>query len=422
MNSNKKTNNKFDSLAKFSVAYSNQLNELFKNDKATVIQHHNENTDVICTFIAKDGIATFYMPGPSDDSVKKGYYLFEEYSDSTLNQICQALSVHRLKVSIPDIGIHHSEIDLMPKDEEDIPGLNSPWIHTDLRNAAISGKLSSLPGMTITPIINVEKGICKSIQPGRTKIWSPIFNFPELGDKRLYLWTHADFWWKPDSLSWSEDDAIDIATNDYLAFSTILRQQENFGPDQAQQDSSTHAADILEDYCKEFSMLLDEFGGTEERIHQWIKEEKHQIFLNSNIKNLWSKLPFGNKISDFVLKHSDDTYTLIEIERANLRVFRKSDSEQTSEFNHACQQVYDWQRYIRDNVHTVRSELGLSEIYEPKGMVVLGRSGDINELEAKSRWRDIKNRHDHKVYTYDDLIENVKILSSKLKELSSLGG
>jgi Shedu protein SduA, C-terminal len=421
MNSNKKTKSRFESLAKFSIAYSNQLNELFKNNKAVSLQHHKDNTDIICTFIAKDGISTFYMPGSPDDSTKNGYYLIEDYADKTLNQICQSLSVHRLKVSIPDIGIHHSEINLLPEDTG-IPGLSSPWIHTDLRNAAIAGKLSSLPGMTITPIINVEKGLCTSIKPGRTKIWSPIFNFPGLGDNRLFLWTHADFWWKPDLLSWSEVDAVDIATNDFLAFSTILRQMNTFGSEQAQQDTSTHAADIFEGYCKEFSMLLDEFGDTEERIHQWLKEDKHQIFINSNIKTLWSKLPFGKKISDFVLKHSDDTYTLVEIERANLRVFRKSDSEQTAEFNHACQQVRDWQRYIRDNVHTVRSELGLSDIYEPKGMVVLGRSEDIDQLEAKSRWRDIKNRHDHKVYTYDDLIENVKILASKLRELYSIGG
>jgi len=413
--------NKYDSLARFSKAYSIRLSELFKDNSITYFEHHKDTIDIITTFIAKDGIVTFYAPGPGDGTVQSGYYLFDNYRDKTLNEICQALSVHRLKVSVPEIGTHHTEIDLVPPDTAGIPTLNSPWIHNDIREAIRAGKLASLPGMTITPVMHFEKGICTSLQAGRTKIWSPVVNFPGVGDKRLYLWTHADFWWKPEKLNWREEEAIAAANNDFIAFDTALKQSPFFDGQTAQQDSPTHAADILDNLCEELSMLLEEFGGTEEKIHQWLYNEKHQIFLNSDIKRIWSKLPFGSKVSDFVIEHSDATYTLIEIERANLRIFRKSDSELTADFNHACQQVSDWQRYIRDNAHTVRSELKLKGIYEPKGMVVMGRSAEIDKPDAETRWTDKKNRHEHAVFTYDEIIERVKALAHQLRRLTELG-
>jgi hypothetical protein len=45
-------------------------------------------------------------------------------------------------------------------------------------------------------------------------------------------------------------------------------------------------------------------------------------------------------------------------------------------------QVTDWQRFVRDNVHTVRNEMSLPNIYDPRGMMVMGRSRDVQGDEA----------------------------------------
>src|SRR6185436_18431166 len=97
------------------------------------------------------------------------------------------------------------------------------------------------------------------------------------------------------------------------------------------------------------------------------------IFLVPHAQNVWSKLPFGDKVSDFVVRRADGTYKLIEIEPADTRIFRSYDSEPSQPFNYGFQQITDWERYIRDNVHTVRAELGLADIDSPEGMVVIGR-------------------------------------------------
>jgi hypothetical protein len=133
--------------------------------------------------------------------------------------------------------------------------------------------------------------------------------------------------------------------------------------------------------------------------------------------NVKSKLDFGNRGSDFVVRRSDGTYVVIEIERANERIFQRKNSEPSAAFNHACQQVYDWQRYIRDNVHTVRNELGLDGIYEPSGMVIMGRSSAIDSDIARVRWRDLKGDHEPQVFTYDEIIERTRALADSLRHL-----
>jgi len=153
----------------------------------------------------------------------------------------------------------------------------------------------------------------------------------------------------------------------------------------------------------------------EESIHQWLLRPEHHAFLEPHQVRVWSKLAFGNKVSDFVVRRSDGTYSLIEIEPASAKVFTQRVGEPSAPFNHACQQVRDWQRYIRDNVHTVRSELGLEGIYEPVGMVVIGRDADIPSGEARTRWRDLKGTQPLVLLTFDDLIDRILALAASLK-------
>jgi hypothetical protein len=128
-------------------------------------------------------------------------------------------------------------------------------------------------------------------------------------------------------------------------------------------------------------------------------------------------VPFGAHVSDFVIRCAEGRYALCEIEAANTRLFVKS-GEPSSQLNHSVQQVLDWQRYIRENVHTVRTELELPDIYEPRGFVVLGRSSQISEASSVShRWRDIRNRGRDgvDVLTYDDCIARVRQLAHTLR-------
>ena len=406
-----------DRLTEYTRAYHEALETGFAAPgRAAFFPHHSERTELIAVIQASDGWAVFYLPAPDDPTIPKGYTGFD-LSQYDLNRVCQSVSVHRLQVAPPLLGEPWNAVRPLFQHVEPIEEFSAPWMHDDIRAAAISGHLTSLPGMTISPIVHAEAGIRQYVVPGRVKIWAPVFNIPGVGIRRLFLWTHADFWWFPEKLDLTKTIAQNTARDDLLALQTLTSATPIFTPDVAQQDAGVHASDVLEAYCDEFLELLEAKGDEEEVIHQWLKDARHSVFLDPYASRIWSKLPFGDKVSDFVVRRADGTYKLIEIERANERILRSDNAEPTALFNHACQQVRDWQRYIRDNVQTVRSELDLADIDSPDGIVVFGRTREIAGKEAVRRWRDMKSTTDPVVYTYDELCDSVRALAHSLRNM-----
>lgn len=177
-------------------------------------------------------------------------------------------------------------------------------------------------------------------------------------------------------------------------------------------------ADSLVGCCTDFLSLLAAKGDSEKTIHQWLLDPRHHVFLDTSAIEVRSKVPFGSKVSDFVVRRSDETYLLVEIETATARIFRSDNAEPHSGFTHACTQVRDWQRYIHENLHTVREEQAFPGIYRPKGMIVMGRAEQIAGREACQRWRALKNEGDPLVFTYDELCARVETLAGMLRQFA----
>jgi hypothetical protein len=368
---------------------------------------------------ASDAVVTFYLPAPDDPSLKPefepGFFAYD-YGKYDINRVCQSVSLHRLQVEPPFLGEPWDKKTPMFANVDPIPELRHTLINDRILKAARAGQVKELTGITITPVIRIVNGIRTSVVPGRTKLWSPVVDVPGLGLERLFLWTHADFWWEVEKITIDPMPEV-AAARDLVAFDIVNRMAPVFGPDLAREDTRSHAADVLEAYCAELEDLLDARGNDEEAIHQWLFNRQHWLFLDPHPRNVWSKLPFGDKISDFVVRSADNTYSLIEIEPGNQAILKRADGEPTARFNHACQQVRDWKRYIRDNVHTVRSELGLEDIDNPGGMVIMGRSADIERRNAQTRWRDMKATGDLRLFTFDELCDSVRALAGELRAI-----
>jgi len=375
--------------------------------------HNSERSKIVTTFLCSDGAVTFYLPAAPDDEVPDGFYVYD-FQRHDLNSVCQTLHLHRLKIASPNVGRAGDAVELIPPDVPFVSGLPQSWFHEDVRRHAAAGNLTSLPGMTIGPLVHVTEGIRDSTLPGRTLLWSPTFDFPKLGVRRLYLWTRADFWWHRERLELDPAKAADVANADVLALQTIVRSFPAWTPDLAKSDVDTTAADFLSRYCDELMDLLSAHGESEEQLHQWLLDEKHWIFLHPDVRKVSSKVQFGDFVSDFVIKHSDNRYTVVEIEPATLRIFRGGNEEPTAEFNHACQQVR--QQYIRMNIHHVREIQRLTDIYEPDGMVVIGRTGDIPPDQLARRWAALK-AGPLEIFTYDELVERVRGFSERLRKI-----
>lgn len=406
-------------LAHFTNVYNTALSALLA-DKREILPFHSEPTHHAVIYQASDGYLTTYHPSPVSEDPQG--VIGQEYPEHDLNAICQKFSNHHIQVHVPYLSEPYTPEP--PKDlpKESLPNEGGNFFNRQFLSDVIDlygtgHPVISAPAIQITPIFRLERGIVREITPSRFRLWAPVIEIPTVGLQRLFSWTHADVWFRPQHLNLDPSMAESVARNDLLSLQIIVSASGALPVSVASHDAPTTAAERLGLLCQEFLRLLDESGGNEHEIHRWLKQPSHHLFLDPDPARVWSKIPFGDRESDFVVRRTDGTYTLIEIERANIRIFTKRKAEPTFEFNHACQQVRDWQRYIRDNARTVREELQLDGIDQPMGVVIMGRSADVDSKDAMKRWRDLKNVHEFELFTYDDVCERVSVLASTLQKM-----
>lgn len=171
---------------------------------------------------------------------------------------------------------------------------------------------------------------------------------------------------------------------------------------------------MLRNACDELQTLINS-DPQEEDVHKWLFKKEHWLFLDLDALEVRSKVAFGRFVSDFVVRRSNGTFNLIEIERPNMTLFRASDSQQSQHLTHALGQIVDWQRYIRTNLLTVRNELNLPEIYEPEGTLIAGRNSAIKGRDALERWDDLRSGRSPMVFTFDESITRVRTLAENLQ-------
>jgi hypothetical protein len=151
-------------------------------------------------------------------------------------------------------------------------------------------------------------------------------------------------------------------------------------------DSEFLALDSRGETRKKWAALLAEFEtlltGAEEPLHQFLKA--HPELLSPMHERSWSKLKFGDHVSDFVFREPTNDYELVEIEAPVRPLFRK-DGHPRHELNHAIAQTRDWVQYISANRERVERESGLDGISaNPRTLVVIGRSADVTAEQRQT--------------------------------------
>lgn len=209
--------------------------------------------------------------------------------------------------------------------------------------------------------------------------WRAIEVYPLLGGQH----------WKPEyARTWAELDILAAIAQ------RNLRDQELRALDSRAETRKAYVALLAE-----FESLLK---GPEEPVHQFLKQHSELIAPTSD--KSWSKLPFGDTISDFVFREPHNDYELVEIEAPIRELFRK-DGQQRQELTHAVKQTTDWITYIQDHKQNVEVELGLTGIStNPRTLVVIGRSAGLTEGNRREI-TTLQNQHNKlRILTYDDLL------------------
>jgi hypothetical protein len=213
--------------------------------------------------------------------------------------------------------------------------------------------------------------------------WQAIEIYPLLGE---------EYWQREYAPMWAELDILAMAA------------QRNL------QDNQLTALDPHRETRRQYAALLSEFEGLlqgpEEPVHQFLRQ--HPELISPTSEKRWSKLPFGDKVSDFVFREPHNDYLLVEIETAGKQLFRQN-GQQHSDLTQAINQITDWVRYVEDNKSTVERELGLVGIStNPRRLVVLGRSASLTE-ENRRKLTTLQNDQPKlRILTYDDLLAGAR--------------
>lgn len=199
--------------------------------------------------------------------------------------------------------------------------------------------------------------------------------------------------WNPEySALWAELDLLAL-----LAQKNILKDHLN------NIDSRGETRKYYSCLLKEFEILLK---GLEEPLHQFLK--LHPELLCPSHETCWSKVRFGQTISDFVFREVYNDYLLVEIEAPIRELFRR-DGQQRQELTHAINQITDWVQFIQYNKKTVENELGLVGIStNPRVLVVIGRSASLTEDNRRKIETLQAQQNKLRIMTYDDVLLNAK--------------
>lgn len=211
--------------------------------------------------------------------------------------------------------------------------------------------------------------------------WELIEIYPRLGEE----------YWRPAyAAMWAQLDLLSVIAQHNAVKSALHRLD-------GRRVAREHYAGLLE----QFEALL---AGPEEPCHQFLK--KHPEFLCATYDRVWSKVPFGNHVSDFVFREPSNDYLLVEIEAPHRELFRK-DGHPLHPLNHAINQITDWIQHIQDNKAAVEKDFpGISAT--PRMLVVIGRSASLTEKNWRSLTLLQGQRPRLSILTYDDVIAHAR--------------
>ena len=106
----------------------------------------------------------------------------------------------------------------------------------------------------------------------------------------------------------------------------------------------------------------------------------------------------GAKEPDFLVRRTDNTFVVIEIETPGKRIMARS-NKLSAEATHAVAQATDYADFLRDRAATIRQSL--PSFRQPECLVVIGIEGDLNEAQVRALRLDNESRHHVKVVGFD---------------------
>ena len=166
---------------------------------------------------------------------------------------------------------------------------------------------------------------------------------------------------------------------------------------------------VGEKKIKEYDLLIS--SGSDEPKFQTFFEENPQ-FLDPNVIQIWPKPNLGGKyIPDFIIRRSDDSYVVVEIETPSKGIITKS-GQLFAVATQAEQQVIDYRTYLMERIRDARKHF--PNFHEPEGLVVIGQEKLLSEKQLNSLQAINRTRYKIEIVGFDKLKEKSKTITENV--------
>lgn len=163
---------------------------------------------------------------------------------------------------------------------------------------------------------------------------------------------------------------------------------------------------------QEYENLLRESADDEPRFQSFF--EQHPQILDPMASSVWSRPRIhGAKEPDFIIRRSDDTYLVIEIETPGKPILTSS-NRISAGATHAVAQVTDYVHFLMERLSSVQQEL--PSFRQPDALVVVGMENLLNEQQARALRVENDSRHRVRVVGFDWLAARARGVANNVIE------
>lgn len=163
---------------------------------------------------------------------------------------------------------------------------------------------------------------------------------------------------------------------------------------------------------QEYQDLIETFSDDEPRFQTFF--EANPQFLDPMAVEVWPEPNlFGSRKPDFVVKRSDGSYLVVEIECPSKAIITRA-GQPSADVTHAEHQATDYRRYMLGHIQNVKDVFpGFSE---PDCLVIVGLEGALSN-DQKAALASLNDaRHRLKVVGFDWILHRAKKISENVAE------
>jgi Domain of unknown function (DUF4263) len=159
-----------------------------------------------------------------------------------------------------------------------------------------------------------------------------------------------------------------------------------------------------------FGNLLEESPEDEPALHAFL--ETYPQMLDPMAVQVWSKPDFhGFKEPDFLIRRSDNSYLVVEIENAAKLIMTQAD-QPSAYVTQAVKQVNEYRSFILEGLVDARHHF--LDIHDPDALVVIGLENNLTPSQAKALQQENRSRNKLRIVGFDWILGRSRVVLSNV--------